>query len=229
MTNPSETRPPEENLAQVISLIGITILLVFYSDITTPLGLMTWILYFIPLFLTLYIRWQYGPFVVAGTAIILIGISFFISPRDMSEFYALINRGFFSVLLIVSALLIWRNKKREVHLQISEERYQNMIESSPDAIVIIKGDEIRYLNPSALELGGSVSVGGTNYLDLFHPDYQPLISSTLEKGTEGAKIELSDLMVGHTNFWNHQADVWIGELYWDGQPAVQMIIRIKTR
>ena len=226
----SETRPPEENLIQMVSLTAIIILLVFYSDITTPLGLMTWILYFIPLFLTLYIRWQYGPFVVAGTAIIFIGISFFISPRDMSEFYALVNRVFFSGMLVVSALLIWKHKKKEYLLQVSEERYQNMIESSPEAILILKGREIQYINPSGAELSGTENGGtvGSDCISLFDPLDQERIAATIAKAAEGARVELSGIRIRHSEAGNRTSDVWIGEIHWDGAPAVQMIIRTRT-
>jgi len=230
MTAVFATRPPEENLIQIASLIAISMLLVFYSDITTPLGLMTWILYFIPLFLTLYIRWQYGPFVVAGASIILICISFFISPRDMSEFYALVNRGFFSILLIVSSVLIWRSKRREELLQISEERYQSMIESSPEAIIILKEKAIQYINPAGLELfepkNGDPT--GSVWFQLFNPDDQDQISSSIKKAIEGAKIELSDIRIGPNDVRNHHSDLWIGELLWDGEHAVMIIIRKKT-
>lgn len=226
----SETRPPEENLTQIISLIVIAIVLIFYSDITTPLGLMTWILYFIPLFLTLYIRWEFGPFLVAGIAIILTGISFFISPRDMSEFYALINRGFFSILLVISAILIWRNKRREELLQISEERYQSMIESSPEAVIILKENVIQYINPAGFELFESknrVAVGN-DWLPLFDPESRDLITSSIIKATEGAKIELSDIGIGPKNGRDHIVDLWIGEILWDGKYAVMVIIRKKS-
>ncbi|MDD1730257.1 MAG: PAS domain S-box protein [Methanospirillum sp.] len=229
MVPQSETPPPKENLTQIVSLLIIAISIIFYSDITTPLGLMTWILYFIPLFLTLYIRWQYGPFLVAGTAIILTCISFFISPRDMSEFYALINRGFFSVLLIVSAALIWRNKKREELLQISEERYQSMIESSPEAVLILRDETIQYSNPANLDLFGPKNgVTGREWVHLFDPETRDQILSSITKATEGAKIELSDIGIGLSDGRNHIADLWIGEILWDGEPAVMMIIRKKS-
>jgi len=230
MVKESKTPPPKENLTQIVSLIIIAFILIFYSDITTPLGLMTWILYFIPLFLTLYIRWQYGPFLVAGIAIILTVISFFISPRDMLEFYALVNRGFFGVLLVVSAALIWRNKKREELLQISEERYQSMIESSPEAVLILKDKVIIYINSAGLDLfklnkGG---VTGSDWLQLFDHETLELITSSIGKAIEGAKIELSDIGIGPKDARNHIADLWIGEILWDGEYAVMVIIRKKS-
>lgn len=223
-----DTRPPEENYLQIVSLIGIATILVFYSDISTPLGLMTWILYFIPLFLTLYIRWQYGPFAVAGTAIILIGISYFLSPRDMSEIYAIMNRLFFGGMLTVSALLIWRHKKRELFLEMSEERYERMIESSPDTILIIKDGIIQFINTAGLEICNQANgANGKDCLNLFEPGDQELIATHIRKAANGARIELTDIRLRSSVDGIHPADVWMGEILWDGQPAVEMIIRQK--
>ena len=148
----------------------------------------------------------------------------------MSVYYALINRGFFSILLVISAFLIWRNKKREYLLQISEERYQNIIESSPEAIIIIKGREIRYINASGIELYEPESKGviGNDCMDIFAPDDHELIISSIAKATEGAKIELSDLRIGYNDSRNHIANLWIGEIPWDGEYAVMMIIKKKS-
>ena len=221
----SETHPQEDNLIQTISLIGISIIIVFYTDIITPLGFMTWILYFIPLFLTLYIRWQYGPYLVSLAAIVLIIISYFLSPRDMSVTFALMNRVFFSLMLLISAFLIWRYKKRELLLEVSEERFQHMVEASPEIIVIIKDGMIQYINPIGLELCES-RTGGDCMIFFEHEDHKE-ISSAIEKVTHGAKIELSDIKIRCTTEIRHLADVWIGEIIWDGTPAIEMIIRIK--
>ncbi|HWQ68194.1 MAG TPA: PAS domain-containing protein [Methanospirillum sp.] len=229
MTPVSDTHPQEENQLQVLSLIGIIIILVFYSDITTPLGLMTWILYFIPLFLTLYLRWQYGAFIVGGSAILLIGVSFFISPRDMSETYAIINRVFFAGMLALSALMIEQYKKREKILHISEERYQNMIEWSPDAVIILKDQEIQYINPSGLELcrrTGKVPEMNS-CLELFEPADRERITTTINQAIEGARVELIDIRIVHGNSGTLNADLWIGEILWDDTRAIQMIIRTR--
>lgn len=230
MSAPIETHPSEDNPFQIISLIGILIIIIFYSDIITPLGLMTWILYFIPLFLTLYLRWQYGPFFVTGAAIILITISFFISPRDMSETYAVINRVFFAGMLAVSALMIEQHKKSEKFLKISEERYKNMIEWSPDAVIILKNQVIQYINPSGREICGrtDTSSGIHDFLEIFDPAGQNMIISTIQQAAEGARVELSDIGITPRDIGTRRVDIWIGEILWDGSPAIQIIIRTRV-
>jgi len=82
-----EIRTRENNL-RISVLILVSLMIIFILDINTPLGLSAWILYFIPLFLTLYLEMRNGPFYVTGIIIVLIGASFFLSPQDISQLYA---------------------------------------------------------------------------------------------------------------------------------------------
>jgi len=113
---------------------------------------------------------------------------------------------------------------------VSEERYQNMIESSPDTILIIKDGLIQYINQAGLELCDST--GGTKIgidcMSLFDPADQELIRSNIEKAAQGARIELPGIKIRSSLNSGHIADVWIGEIIWDGAPAVEMIIRSKN-
>ena len=189
---------------------------------------MTWILYFIPLFLTLYIRWVYSPFPVIVCAILLTTISFFLSPKDMSEFYALIDRLLFYLLIFVSGLLIWRYKIHEANLWINEERYRNMIEWFPEALFVIKDKNILFINPAGIELCKQKGFKGvsSSYLDLFSPDDQEKIQNAIIQALKGGKYKLADVKIPCPEGSSISVNIWIGEIIWDNLPAVQMIIRI---
>jgi hypothetical protein len=94
----------EERTLGVVTLIVVTTALIFYLDLITPLGLTVWILYFIPLYLTFYVRWSLAPFAATAVFIALIAATSVLSYRDVSLVYALLNRLFFTGMLIVSAL-----------------------------------------------------------------------------------------------------------------------------
>ena len=96
-----------KNTPEMVLLILISAAIIFYVDIITPLGFAVWILYFFPLFLTIYIKWEYAPFCAAGAFIILTFIGLFLSPRDTSMIFALLNCVFFSLMLIVAAYFIY--------------------------------------------------------------------------------------------------------------------------
>lgn len=59
-------------------------------------------------------------------------------------------------------------------LKESEERYRQLVELSPDAIVVHRDGKFTYLNPAALRLWGAESADelvGKSILDVVHPDY----------------------------------------------------------
>lgn len=48
---------------------------------------------------------------------------------------------------------------------------------------------------------------GSDCMDIFAPDDHELITSSIAKVTEGAKIELSDMQLGHNDSRNHIANL----------------------
>ena len=132
----------------MVTLIVATTALVFYLDLITPLGLTVWILYFIPLYLTFYVRWSAAPFAATAVFIALIGATSVLSYRDVSLLYALLNRLFFTGMLVVSAVFIW-NAGRAVRPGSGSARSTtgSLAESSPDPILVSTGDRIIYANP----------------------------------------------------------------------------------
>ena len=96
-----------EYTLEIAMYIVISAAIIFYIDSVTALGLAVWILYFIPLLLTMYLSWKYAPFLAAGAFILLTFISYFLSPEDVPMEIELLNRGFFSVVMVVAAFFIY--------------------------------------------------------------------------------------------------------------------------
>jgi hypothetical protein len=95
-----------DDFNRIIVYIVLATALIFIIDVITPLGVMIWILYLIPLFLTVYLSWKYAPLFMTGVFIILMATSLFLSPRDISIEYALLNRAFFALILIIASIFI---------------------------------------------------------------------------------------------------------------------------
>ena len=217
-----------ENTLRIVSLILASTFIIFYIDIITPLGLTVWILYFVPLFLTLYWEWRYGPFVGTAIIIILIAASFFLSPQDVSPLFALLNRVFFSLMLIVSSLLIWNHKQYEVSLIRGEERYRNLVEWLPDAIVVYREGTILYVNPAGLHFFGAdqkEDLVGRDLLDMIEPDYQQVIRERITQAAIGARMLVPDIPVSRRNGREIRADFSLGDVYWDGKHAILIVAR----
>jgi len=116
--------------------ITLATALIFFLDIITPLGVMAWILYLIPLFLTVYLSWKYAPLLMTGVFNILMAISLFLSPRDMSIEYALLDRVFFALILIIASFFIKDYVSNVEGLALNEERYRNLIECLPEGVIV---------------------------------------------------------------------------------------------
>ena len=221
--------PRKRTVLEVVSYIIVSAVLIFYIDASTPLGLMVWILYFIPLFLTLYIRWKYAPFLATGMIIILIGASYFISPRDMSELFALINRVFFSLMLIVLSIFIWSYNRNMETLRINEERYRFMTECSPDAIIVYKEGKILYVNLSCQRLffaERKEDLVGKDILDLFSAGERDSVRQKISQAIIGVRLVLDKVRMLRLNGTDILLQVSLGKIIWDKEPALLAIIRV---
>ena len=223
--------PRKRTVLEIVSYIIVSAMLIFYIDASTPLGLMVWILYFIPLFLTLYIRWKYAPFLATGMIIILIGASYFISPRDMSELFALINRVFFSLMLIVLSFFILSYNRNMETLWVNEERYRFMSECSPDAIIVYKEGKILYTNLSGQRLFSAErkeDLMGKDILDLFSPGERDTIRQKISQAIIGARLVLEKVRMLRLDGSDLLVQVSLGKIIWDKEPALLAIIRVAT-
>ncbi|MBI4987241.1 MAG: PAS-domain containing protein [Rhodocyclales bacterium] len=69
-------------------------------------------------------------------------------------------------------------------LRLSEQRYRNLIELSPDAVFVHRNHVILIANPAAARLWGATSVEqaiGRNLLDFIHPDSRDLVKERIAR------------------------------------------------
>jgi PAS domain S-box-containing protein len=218
----------EERTLGVITLIIATTALVFYLDTITPLGLTVWILYFIPLYLTFYVRWRMAPFAATAVFIALIGVTSVLSYRDVSLVYALLNRLFFAGMLAVSALFIWNAGRAVDQVQVSEERHRHLSESCPDPILVSAGERILYANPAGEQMFAADpahELVGRQFADLVDPSERESMRDRMRQTMEGARMHLSAIRMTRLDGRPLCADATLGEIVWDGDPAVQIVLR----
>ena len=81
-------------------------------------------------------------------------------------------------------------KKSEDALRESEERYRQLVEISPDAVLIHQEGKITYLNPAALSMLGvqdGKEIQGKNVLEIIHPDYRDAVRKISNKILAGIR------------------------------------------
>lgn len=79
---------------------------------------------------------------------------------------------------------ITRRKRAEEELRVSEERYRRLVELSPDAVWVRRGENIIFINSAGVKLLGATSpeeVIGRRSLDFVHPNYRDAASRRINE------------------------------------------------
>ncbi len=119
-------------------------------------------------------------------------------------------------------------RKSEDGLRESEERYRQLVEISPDGVIIHQEGKIMFLNPAALVMLG-VKDGnellGKNVLEIIHPDSRDAVRNNIEKdlgGNTTPSIELQLLRGDGSSVIVEGRGV---KTMINGKPAIQVAIR----
>jgi len=101
------------------SLMAVALGGVFILDALTPLGIVSWLLYLVPVWGTFWYPHPRAPLFVAITCTIFIGIGFFISPPGVYSLAMVVaNRTLGAMALIITAVLVYQLKRH--HEAIAE-------------------------------------------------------------------------------------------------------------
>jgi PAS domain S-box-containing protein len=123
-------------------------------------------------------------------------------------------------------------KLTEERLRESEERFQRLVELSPDGIAVHAEGAVLFMNTAGAKLLGAESpeqIVGRSIASLVHPDYHGLIRERIEKVSRGETPPPSEI-----KFMRLDGTVIYGELasaplLYQGKPAVQAVVRDLTR
>jgi PAS domain S-box-containing protein len=217
-----------EDFLRIVVYIILATALIFVIDIITPLGVVIWILYLIPLFLTVYLSWKYAPVLMTGVFIFLMAATLFLSPRDISIEYALIDRIFFALILVIASFFIKDYVANVEDITSSEERYRSLIEWLPEGIAVCREGRIAYVNPAGSRLIGTDSkenLMGCDIVSMIDPDFQALFRQRVDQAAHGARMNLDKVRLIRQDKSDVVVDMFLGPIFWDNETAVQIVMR----
>lgn len=100
--------------------------------------------------------------------------------------------AFFTILFLVAFTYMKLKNGVEKALVESEEHYRNLVEISPQAIVVHQDGTIKYANPAAIKLAaasGPEDLIGKSITDFIHTDYKSKSEQRLKKALQGDKVD----------------------------------------
>jgi two-component system CheB/CheR fusion protein len=130
---------------------------------------------------------------------------------------------------VITFVDITEIKRALLEMRNSEERYRNMLEWSPNAIVVHRDGKIIYANTAALEMFGATSLKdllGNPILERIHPDYHQTVLARVQKALhEGVSVPMIELKYIKLDGTIIDGEAQATSILYDGLPSIQAAIR----
>ncbi|MBM7662647.1 two-component system sporulation sensor kinase A [Bacillus mesophilus] len=123
---------------------------------------------------------------------------------------------------------ISERKKAENELKSREETYRNLVEHSPDAVIVSRGSQILFINKTGMELLGATAkeeIYKRNMFDFVHPDYLELALKRINIIKAGMATEFKEYMLVRTDGSIVEVEVMGIPTIYENQHAKHLIIR----
>ncbi|RZT36903.1 hybrid sensor histidine kinase/response regulator [Cupriavidus agavae] len=118
-------------------LVPVAVAVVFGIDVLTPLGIAAWILYLVPVCLTLYGENPRLPLIIAAVITVLVGVGYYLSPGStVNVMFTLINRAlgvamaWFLAVVVYRYLVAQAEMQRVVWLQDAQVRVHQAVRAA---------------------------------------------------------------------------------------------------
>ena len=116
----------------------------------------------------------------------------------------------------------------EEALRESEERYQRLVELSPDAIVVHSAGEVVFINTAGAKLLGAAGPGevvGRHILEFIRPDFHGVVRERLQCLQEGAALAPAEMVFVRVDGTEIAGEVMSAPVTYRGRLAVQAVAR----
>ncbi len=118
--------------------------------------------------------------------------------------------------------------RAQEELRASEERYRELVDMAPDAIVVHRDGKFVFANRAALELYGAEGfeqLQPKNIVDLMHPDDRAAILSRIARVQAGERTPLRAVRLLRLDGQEVAVEATAAPVIYDGTRAVQVILR----
>jgi PAS domain S-box-containing protein len=119
-------------------------------------------------------------------------------------------------------------KARTEDLQESEERFRQLVELSPDAILIHRDGKILYANTATVILFGGKSTEdliGRSILESIHPDYRDQVQARMHEVLGGNKVPVREMKIVGVDGSVKDVEAAGTAIFLQGKPAIETIFR----
>ena len=120
-------------------------------------------------------------------------------------------------------------KRTEIALAESRQRYQSLVEHSPDAVIVFMDGVLAYANNSFLSLIGAESremLMGEGLTDFIHPAYYELTKDYIEElKVDGSPSEIIESKIMRVDGGSVAVELMGAAISFHGKPALQLLVR----
>ncbi|RBP84461.1 PAS domain S-box-containing protein, partial [Cytobacillus firmus] len=123
---------------------------------------------------------------------------------------------------------ISERKKAEEDIRNSEARYRNIIEHTPDAIIVVKDSIIVYTNDTSLELLGATTkdeLQNKSVFDFLHNEYIASAQRRIHQLKNGQTVDFKDYKIYRLDGNILEVEVKPVITVFQNEPAIHLIIR----
>jgi PAS domain S-box-containing protein len=129
---------------------------------------------------------------------------------------------------IANAQLFAERRRALEQFMRSEERYRNLVEHSPDMILLYKKEELVYVNPAALRILGAARTEdliGKSVFEIMHSDYRKVAKNCFERAEEGKEGPLLEGKFIRLDGMSVDVELMASTIFYQEEPMVQIVAR----
>jgi PAS domain S-box-containing protein len=159
----------------MLLLIAVVLLIMLVLDLNLPSGVIHGIPYVVLISVSYWLPWRNAPMVLATLGTLLIVVGYRYSATHFDTTALLLNVGFETAVLWVTAFLVLRYRASSRSLEDREQRLRALVSTAVDGVMIIDASgTVQEYNPACEQLFGyrEDEVVGRNVKMLMPPPYR---------------------------------------------------------